>query len=114
MIVTKAQHEELDKLALPLQRWLESNCHPHCEINLESHRVELTEGICASPREDSPNLRSPQASTSNSAFDVQTARELAKDAVRKNVTEMVRELGINIAYTDFDSVICKICNHLGY
>lgn len=47
MILTEEQRQELAKLGTPLCEWLQKNCHPHTYIEIESHRIELVEGIAA-------------------------------------------------------------------
>lgn len=47
MILTEQQRQELGQLAKPLCEWLKKNCHSHTYIEIESHRVELVEGIAA-------------------------------------------------------------------
>lgn len=49
MNITKEQAKELGQLALPLMYWLKRNCHPHCDIQIDSERVILTEVIAGIP-----------------------------------------------------------------
>lgn len=43
MKLTKAQIEELHKLAAPVRAFLRTNCHPHCRIIIEDETVEVVE-----------------------------------------------------------------------
>lgn len=45
MVITKKQHDELHNLSQPLMNWLTDNCHPHCEIHMDSQHLTLMEGI---------------------------------------------------------------------
>ena len=37
--------------AIPLMKWLQANCHPHCTIIVDSERAELMEGLAVALRE---------------------------------------------------------------
>jgi hypothetical protein len=45
MIITKDQQEEMLTAAKPLIKWLNENCHPHCEAHVDQNTVVLFEGI---------------------------------------------------------------------
>lgn len=45
MILTKEQREAMLEAAKPLIRWLNENCHPHCEAQVDQTSVYLSEGI---------------------------------------------------------------------
>jgi len=47
MILSIQQINELDKLADPLVKWINDNCHPNCKIIIEPGRIEVWEGICS-------------------------------------------------------------------
>ena len=49
MILTKQQQKEFETAARPLIKWLNENCHPHVIAIVEPERVELTEGVYATP-----------------------------------------------------------------
>lgn len=45
MILNKKQQDELLEASKPLIKWINENCHPHCEATVTSTSVELMEGI---------------------------------------------------------------------
>lgn len=45
MTLTKEQCDQMLDAAKPLIRWLNENCHPHCEATVTTTTVELVEGI---------------------------------------------------------------------
>jgi len=47
MILSIQQINELDKLADPLVKWINDNCHPNCKIIIEPGRIEVLEVICS-------------------------------------------------------------------
>ena len=47
MLLTSEQVAELEIVAQPLMDWIEVNCHPHITAIVDSHRVELLEGIAS-------------------------------------------------------------------
>lgn len=59
MNISTEQIEDIQRLAMPLMKWLHDNCHPHCRLVVESGSVELLEGIaigkCPSMWEDTSN-----------------------------------------------------------
>jgi len=61
MIIEQKQLDEFHVLAKPLSDWLIKNCHPHCEISIESHRAELKEGIAAVMTQEIPDRLKPNA-----------------------------------------------------
>jgi hypothetical protein len=52
MIITKEKSAEMLEAAKPLIKWLNDNCHPHCEARVDQSRVELLEGIAANLTEE--------------------------------------------------------------
>lgn len=38
--------DEILDLAKPLVRWMEANCHPHCQLVITSNSAELMESVC--------------------------------------------------------------------
>ena len=46
MILTEQQQNSLLEAAKPLIKWLNDNCHPHCEAKVGPGSVELVEGVC--------------------------------------------------------------------
>jgi len=51
MTITRKQQKRMLKAAKPLIRWLNENCHPHCQAVVDLNSVVLFEGI-ASHRTD--------------------------------------------------------------
>lgn len=45
MILTPDQRESLLEAAKPLIKWLNENCHPHCQVRVDCDSAELSEGI---------------------------------------------------------------------
>jgi hypothetical protein len=45
MILTTEQQHQLELAAIPLIKWLNENCHPHCEVAVDCGSAELKEGI---------------------------------------------------------------------
>lgn len=52
MKITLDQVETLREAVLPLMRWLNDNCHPHCTVMVNSERIELVEGLATAARLD--------------------------------------------------------------
>jgi len=52
MIITELQRKQLEDLVVPLQDWLNKNCHPHTTIILDSTSAQLYEGIASTIRKD--------------------------------------------------------------
>ena len=50
MKFTLDEIEALREAALPLMRWLNDNCHPHCAVIVDSERIELVEGLATARR----------------------------------------------------------------
>lgn len=48
MTITKEQQEEMLSAALPLIKWMNENCHPHCSILVDQTTVELVQGVATS------------------------------------------------------------------
>jgi len=48
--LTLEEHVGLAKLVRPLQEWLNSNCHPHVKVIMDSETVELMEGTVSIKR----------------------------------------------------------------
>jgi hypothetical protein len=48
MILTKKQQKKMLRKAIPLIKWINKNCHPHCTAIVDAGRIELVEGIAAS------------------------------------------------------------------
>lgn len=49
MILQEHQMEQMLELSKPLIKWLNENCHPHCEIKIQSDSVEILEGFARVP-----------------------------------------------------------------
>lgn len=45
MIITKEQSDSMLEAAKPLIKWMNENCHPHCEVVVGVNSVELVESI---------------------------------------------------------------------
>jgi len=45
MTIKKEQQTKMLETAKPIIRWLNENCHPHCEIRVSQNSVELVEGV---------------------------------------------------------------------
>jgi len=45
MKITEKQRLEMLEAAKPLIKWMNENCHPHTEANIDCNTVTLTEGI---------------------------------------------------------------------
>ncbi len=45
MTITEQQRKDMLEAAKPLIRWLNDNCHPHCEATVDLASVTLNEGI---------------------------------------------------------------------
>ena len=52
MKLTTTQQAELLEAAKPLIRWMNQNCHPHCEVRIDQCNVELLEGIAMARTEE--------------------------------------------------------------
>jgi hypothetical protein len=50
MKVTPEQESELEEVSKPLMLWMEKNLHPHTKIIMDSHHVELLEGVVGIPK----------------------------------------------------------------
>lgn len=50
--LTKEQADELLERAKPLIKWLNDNCHPHCQIEITPSGVSLTEAIACRRTEE--------------------------------------------------------------
>lgn len=61
MIIDQKQMDELHVLTKPLSDWLIKNCHPHCEISIDSDRAELKEGIAGINTQEIPDRLKPNA-----------------------------------------------------
>jgi len=46
LIIDKKKRAEMLQAAEPLMKWLNDNCHPHCNIIVKSDSVELVEEVC--------------------------------------------------------------------
>jgi hypothetical protein len=44
MNIEQTKREEFKTLSKELIRWLNENCHPHCEIRIDNQSAELLEG----------------------------------------------------------------------
>jgi len=51
-ILNDRQRKEFEEAARPLVKWLNDNCHPHVVAIIEPDRIELNEGIYATPIPD--------------------------------------------------------------
>lgn len=45
MTLTKEQQDQMLEAAKPLIKWMNDNCHPHCECKVDQTSVHLLEGI---------------------------------------------------------------------
>lgn len=45
MNVTEEQRQSLLEASKPLIKWLNDNCHPHCQATVDCDTVVLTEGL---------------------------------------------------------------------
>ena len=45
MILTQEQQDSMLEAAKPLIKWLNENCHPHCQAKVDTNSVELLECI---------------------------------------------------------------------
>lgn len=45
MVITKEQQEEMLEAAKSLIKWMNENCHPHCEAKVDQNSIVLTEGV---------------------------------------------------------------------
>jgi len=45
MVVSKEQFASLLEAAKPLIKWLNDNCHPHCEAIVDQDSVRLVEDV---------------------------------------------------------------------
>jgi hypothetical protein len=54
MKITEEQRLALREAAAPLMQWLLENCHPHVSVVLDSHHMELMEGLATAHREEPP------------------------------------------------------------
>ncbi len=45
MTLNPQQQTELLDAAKPLIKWLNDNCHPHCEATVDTSSVEIKEGV---------------------------------------------------------------------
>ncbi len=45
MILNNEQYKLLLEAAKPLIKWLNENCHPHCEAHVDQNSVRLTEDV---------------------------------------------------------------------
>lgn len=45
MTLTPEQRTQLLEAAKPLIKWMNENCHPHCQAHVDQGVVELLEGI---------------------------------------------------------------------
>lgn len=52
MTITEQQRQEMLEAAKPLIRWLNENCHPHCQARVDQTRVELVEGVGTNATEE--------------------------------------------------------------
>lgn len=52
MIISEKQREQLLEAAKPLIKWLNENCHPHCQVVVDIGSAELTEAIARAVTEE--------------------------------------------------------------
>ena len=52
MKLTKEQFEEMLEVAKPLMKWMNENCHPHCECTVDQTHVKLVEGIATNKTDE--------------------------------------------------------------
>ena len=52
MIVTEEQRDKMLEVAKPLIKWMNENCHPHCECIVDMTMVRLVEGIATNKTEE--------------------------------------------------------------
>lgn len=52
MILSEEQREEFEKVARPLIKWLNDNCHPHVTVIADCSHAELSEGVNSFRTED--------------------------------------------------------------
>ena len=45
MILKPEQIDEMMKAAIPLIKWINDNCHPHCRVIADQSDVELVESM---------------------------------------------------------------------
>ena len=45
MTINKEQQANMLEAAKPLIKWLNENCHPHCEFRVSQNSVELVESV---------------------------------------------------------------------
>ena len=52
MTITKKQMNEMLEMAKPLIKWINENCHPHCECIVDMTTVKLVEGVAANKTDE--------------------------------------------------------------
>lgn len=45
MTITKQQQQEMLEAAKPLMKWMNENCHPHCEAVVDCNTIILWVGL---------------------------------------------------------------------
>jgi hypothetical protein len=45
MIISAEQQASMLEAAKPLIKWMNENCHPHCEATVDQNTIVLTEGV---------------------------------------------------------------------
>lgn len=45
MVLSKEKMNELEKASEPLIKWLNENCHPHVQVNVDCGSAQLFEGV---------------------------------------------------------------------
>lgn len=47
MTLNEQQRQEFEKIARPMVKWINDNCHPHTTITVTPTGAALEEGVCA-------------------------------------------------------------------
>ena len=45
MTLTTDQIKQLEVVSRPLVKWMNENCHPHCEVTVTQCSIEVKEGL---------------------------------------------------------------------
>jgi hypothetical protein len=102
MILTPEQRKEMLEAAKPLIKWLNENCHPHCEATVDHNTVVLTEGVACQRTDEF--LSGPRNQIS-------TSQELTNGWIADN-WEKREEQREKVVFTKIIDDTFKICDQM--
>ena len=52
MTLTREQRDEMERAAIPLLKWMNENCDPHCKVTVDQSSIHLSQQVCGVPNFD--------------------------------------------------------------